>query len=146
MWHFRRTVLWLCSLSLVLASGLGQGFVLCVGADGAVRVEASAAGRCCRLAGETGVELPSHPSDRAIASGATCGGCQDVAFADRSSRITSAAADQLLEAAPLVLARLVTHAGLSEKRLTRRSQFDAPPLGERWSDLYAIRETIILLI
>jgi hypothetical protein len=145
MGHFRQIVLLLSSLAVLFASGLGQGFVLCVGEDGAVRVEASNTGKSCLLTSAAGVELTSRPSDSEIGLGATCSGCHDLGFADRSSRVTSTA-DQLLEATPLVLAWLVTQAGLSVEPATRPSQLDSPPLGERWSDLYAVRETIILLI
>ena len=145
MWHVRQTVVWLCSLALFFASGLGQGVVLCFGVDGAVRVEAAAAGPSCHLSDEAVIELPSARGQTALAVSDSCGGCEDVAFADRSPE-RSPTSDKLLESGPLVFAWLITHTGLASEPLTRPVRIDTPPRGARSSDLYAVRETVILLI
>lgn len=146
MWHFRQIVLLLSSLAVLLASGLGRGFVLCVGEDGVARVEASDVEGTCRLANGAAERRSADQSRMSVCSATTCNDCQDFAFAERSTQISSAPADLHTDSAPLVLVWLVSRVNLSLDHASADTRHVTPFLGGRSSDLYAVRETVILLI
>lgn len=69
----------LCLLSVL--SHVGQGVVLCFGADGHVAVESAGDGKCCQETASTTPEL-SFVADGATTGG--CGVCSDVRVGDAS--------------------------------------------------------------
>lgn len=146
MVHLRGTLLWLCTLSLVLSGFMGRGLVLCVRADGAAALEqVSGDGRCL----DGGVAYAAAESDR---GGSLAGdlvncestGCHDFTIADSLSPLSSVTPEASLTQLPLVLLTLLVMPTDSAERTPRAPRQHPPEFFV--TDVAAVRTTVSLIV
>lgn len=146
MKHLRGTLLWLCTVSLVLSGFMGRGLVLCVRADGAAALEqVSGDGRCL----DGGVAYAAAESDRV---GSLAGnlvhcegtGCQDFTIADTLTRPSSATPEASQTQSPLVLLTLFASPTASSERTPRTPRHQ--PSAIFVTDVDAVRTTVSLIV
>lgn len=137
---------WLCAAVMVLSGAVGRGAVLCVAADGGTRLElADNTGRCLEGVSEySPTDTHSFPQ---LASGhGDCEGCQDVAIASGSARLSSGGAESLLTLPPLVFIAVVPRHDLAVNFRSRVQRPREARPASLSSDVCALRKTVTLLI
>lgn len=146
MQHLRGTLLWLCTVSLVLSGFMGRGLVLCVRADGAAALEqVSGDGRCL----DGGVAYSAAESERAVSRAGDLvhcegTGCQDFTIADSLSRISSVTSEWSQTQTPIVLLSLIVLPGVSATSTPRTPRQHLPNFFV--SDVDAVRRTVSLIV
>jgi hypothetical protein len=146
MEHLRGTLLWLCTVSLVLSGFMGRGVVLCVRADGATALEqVSGDGRCL----DGGVAYAAAAEDRAgWRSGdlvhCESTGCHDFTIADSLTRISSATPEASQTQSPLVLLTRIVLPIASAERTLHIPRHHPPTFFV--SDVDAVRTTVSLIV
>lgn len=145
MGFFRLTFLWLCSTSMLFAGVLNQGFVLCVTADGQIRVEARGkSGKCYQsnLDSHEGIKGKTFEAFTASPPHA----CDDLTVGTRTSPLPTNSITALSQLAPLPLTTVAVFNDLvllpAVKHAISNSNLDPPIL----SDTFFVRKTVSLLI
>ncbi|MBA4065729.1 MAG: hypothetical protein C0501_18820 [Isosphaera sp.] len=144
MGHLRRTLLWLCSAALVFSGVLGRGFVLCLPADGAARLEVSGDdGRCLDV---EGIRSEAGGSEGSLTSDSLhCHGCEDVTISDGAAQRPATGADYLV-APPLLFVTMPPRLAPTVAFTSRLSRDRNSLMHPRSSDVHTVRKTVILLV
>lgn len=142
MRHLRGTLLWLCTVSLVLAGVMGRGLVLCVRADGASAFEqVSDDGRCLDREVAYSAAANDLAGDLVYRDGT---GCHNLKIADSLSRISSETPEPSLAPPPLAFVTLLVLPAASSERAPRTSRHQPPTFVA--TDVAAVRRTVSLLV
>ena len=144
---FRLTFLWVCSTSMILSSVLNQGFVVCITADGQVRVEASGKNGKCYQSSSTSDEHANNKNFKALTA-SPLHACDDLAVGERTSPLLTYNIKALSQFSPLLSTTVAAFADIaltsSFVRFSKHavSSLDPPIL----SDTFFVRKTVALHI
>lgn len=164
MGHLRRSLHWLCCITLVLTGVFGRGFVLCID-GGSVRLEALGIDGSCyqgrgKLSDHVALLTSIHSDDRCEPGGGgvpgtgcepsfgrePCDGCEDVTVLAGAAPLPAGSAASLLPA-PALLLDFISLGAVSSIQSADLVQRTHPSLLDpRSLDLYAVRKTVVLLI